>query len=181
MTMMTMAMPMRGLRTGANRIGACHLSITYRMPCQRRSALSTSRTSKPRRSETCWPSSPRDFVQGTPITTPPLPLVGRCSIDFGTCMLNLGAITSLSGFLMTDVLWLRSLSVVGSFCGITYNLTRVPKQYNAVAWGLVFASVNTVQIIRLLQERREVKFSVEEGQLFYRHFAPFGQCLLVWL
>jgi CRP-like cAMP-binding protein len=45
---------------------------------------------------------------------------------------------------------------------------------NAVAWGVVFASVNLVQIYRLLQERREVKFSVEEGQLFYRQFAPFG-------
>jgi len=89
-------------------------------------------------------------------------------------MLNLGAITSLSGFMMSDVLWLRSLSVVGSCCGITYNLTRVPRQLNAVAWGIVFASVNVIQIIRLLYERREVKFSIEEGQLYYRQFAEFG-------
>ena len=89
-------------------------------------------------------------------------------------MMNFGAVTSLSGFMMTDVLALRSLSIVGSLSGVIYNITRVPKQLNAVAWGGVFISVNLVQIVRLLIERRDVKFSVEQGELYYRVFAPYG-------
>lgn len=45
---------------------------------------------------------------------------------------------------------------------MTYNLTRVPKQLNAVAWGSVFAFVNIVQIVRLLLERSEINFTEEE-------------------
>jgi len=121
-----------------------------------------------------WPASMKDFLRGTPIITSHLPYFGRIHIDFGTSMLNFGAITSLSGFMMTDVLWLRSLSCLGSVCGILYNVTRVPKQINAVAWGCVFISVNVVQIIRVLIERKEIKFSVEEGALYYKHFEPLG-------
>jgi hypothetical protein len=43
-----------------------------------------------------------------------LPYFGHISVDFGTVMMNFGAITSLSGFCMTDVLLLRALSIVGS-------------------------------------------------------------------
>jgi len=69
---------------------------------------------------------------------------------------------------------LRSMSIVGSLCGITYNMTRVPRQLNAVGWGCVFVSVNVAKIIQLLLERREIKFSVEEAALYYRIFEPFG-------
>lgn len=63
---------------------------------------------------TIWPSSLSDFVAGTPIVTKSMPYFGRISIDFGTVMMNFGAITSLTGFCMTDVLFLRTLSIVGS-------------------------------------------------------------------
>ena len=48
--------------------------------------------------------------------------------------MNVGAIVSLSGFCMSDVLLLRCMSIFGSTCGIIYNFTRVPRQMNAVAW-----------------------------------------------
>jgi hypothetical protein len=113
-------------------------------------------------------------VNGTPIVTRKLPFVGNVTIDFGTAMMNFGAVTSLSGFCMTDVLLLRGLSVMGSLCGIVYNVTRVPKQLNAVAWGCVFISVNVVRIVQLIAERQEIKFSVEEADVFHRFFAPHG-------
>lgn len=37
--------------------------------------------------------------------------------DKGLFVMNLGAILSLTGFMMSDVLYLRLLSVCGSFCG----------------------------------------------------------------
>jgi hypothetical protein len=89
-------------------------------------------------------------------------------------MMNFGAITSLTGFAMSDILYLRSLSIVGSLCGIVYNITRVPKQLNAVVWGLVFISVNLTRTIQLLFERREIQFTVEEAGIFYRLFQTHG-------
>jgi len=121
-----------------------------------------------------WPPSLSAFISGTPIVTTKLPRLGAVELDFGTLMMNFGAITSLSGFMMTDVIYLRALSMVGSACGVTYNITRVPKQLNAVTWGLVFIAVNAVQIVRLLLEREDIHFSVEEADLFHKNFKPFG-------
>ena len=124
--------------------------------------------------QTEWPKSFQDFVHGSPIVTRPLPLMGRVTIDFGTTMMNFGAITSLTGFVMTDVLYLRTLSIVGSTCGIIYNITRVPKQLNAVAWGVVFIAVNLTRTVQLLLEQREISFTVEEADVYYRQFQPHG-------
>ena len=85
-------------------------------------------------------------------------------------MMNVGAVSSLCGFMMTDVLHLRSLSIFGSLCGMAYNSTRSPPQWNGVAWGLVFASTNAFMIMKLLAEQSEVKFSEEEWALYRAHF-----------
>jgi hypothetical protein len=138
---------------------------------------STKDSAKPADKETlktAWPFSIRDFVDGTPIITRSFPYFGRIHIDFGTFMMNFGAITSLTGFMMTDVLLLRSLSIVGSLCGVVYNISRVPKQLNAVAWGCIFISVNLTRIVQLMLERREIHFSVEEAEVFYRNFEKHG-------
>jgi len=81
-----------------------------------------------------------------------------------------GAISSLTGFMMADVLHLRTLSIFGSLCGISYNITRKPPQYNACAWGGIFMSVNLFMIYKLLQERNEIKFSSNDMELWEAHF-----------
>ena len=96
------------------------------------------------------------------------------TLDFGTFMLNFGAISSLSGFMMSDILHLRALSIVGSLSGITYNMTRSPRQINAVLWGLVFMAVNCTMIVKLLLERREIHFTVDEAALYHKLFENFG-------
>ena len=101
-------------------------------------------------------------------------MLGRVEIDFGTSMMNFGAITSLTGFVCTDVLYLRSLSILGSACGIVYNMTRVPKQINAVLWGLVFICVNLGRIVQLLDEQKDIQFTVEEADCYHRLFRPHG-------
>ena len=90
---------------------------------------------------TQWPPTLRAFVEGTPIITRKLPLVGSCvEIDFGTSTLNFGAPASLCRFMMSDVMALRSLSIVGSTCGVVYNATRRPRQINAQCDGVVHSS-----------------------------------------
>lgn len=44
--------------------------------------------------------------------------------DKGLILMNLGAVASLSGFCMTDVLNLRLLNICGTLCGMAYNITR---------------------------------------------------------
>jgi CRP-like cAMP-binding protein len=101
---------------------------------------------------------------------------GGKKIDWGTVVMNAGAISGLCGFMMSDVLHLRLLSICGSLCGIGYNITRSPRQINACLWGAVFISTNTYMIIQLLRERNAEgpKFNVHELHLWQRHFKEFG-------
>lgn len=71
---------------------------------------------------------------------------------------------------------LRLLSICGSACGITYNLTRKPSpQYNAVLWGLVFVSVNVYHLYYLYMERTEnLTFNGDEMALYTCHFQEWG-------
>lgn len=87
--------------------------------------------------------------------------------------MNVGAVTSLSGFMMSDVMYLRTLSIFGSVCGMTYNLTRAPRQWNGAAWGLLFVSTNLVMIYRLQQQRQQT-FTVNEMDMFKIDFEPHG-------
>eukprot|EP00943_MAST-04B_sp_MAST-4B-sp1_P006822 g6822.t1 len=96
------------------------------------------------------------------------------SLDFGTVVMNIGSIVSLTGFMMSDVLHLRLLSICGSICGMTYNLTRSPPQINAVGWSVVFASTNVFKTIQLLYNRRAPRLTEEEHLLYNEHFKPMG-------
>ena len=121
------------------------------------------------------PTISRHLVKATTAT-----LLGRIiatfsSLDFGTVIMNIGSIVSLTGFMMSDVLHLRFLSICGSMCGMTYNLTRSPPQINAVGWSIVFASVNVYKTIQLLLERsNKPSLNHDEYQLYHTHFKPMG-------
>ena len=89
-------------------------------------------------------------------------MIDRMKQDPPLVVMNLGAVLSLSGFMLTDIMALRLLSMSGSVCGMIYNWTRKPRQWEAVAWGLVFFTVNGINVGRLILERRETKFSQAE-------------------
>ena len=93
--------------------------------------------------------------------------------DKGRILMNVGAVASLTGFMMSDVLHLRLLSIFGSCCGCVFNFTRSPRQLNGVAWGCFFISTNVVMVYKLLQERKEIKFTERELELYNRRFRNF--------
>ena len=93
--------------------------------------------------------------------------------DKGRIVMNVGAIASLTGFMMSDVLHLRMLSIFGSCCGITYNFTRHPRQLNGVAWGMFFICTNLYMIQKLLAERSEIHFNQSELLLYTQYFKKF--------
>ena len=95
-------------------------------------------------------------------------------LDKGAVLMNIGAITGLTGFMMSDVLLLRCLSICSSMCGITYNFTRSPKQINACAWGGIYISVNLFMIFKLLTADKGIHFSQDELELYQSVFQPHG-------
>jgi len=102
-------------------------------------------------------------------------ILDKAKSDPGNLVMNAGAIISLSGFMMSDVMYLRGLSIVGSMCGMSFNLTRKPPQYNAVMWGLVFVSVNVYHLYHLYLERTDdMTFHQDEMMLYTSHFKDWG-------
>ena len=87
-------------------------------------------------------------------------------------LLNVGMISSLTGFMMSNVLHLRVLSVFGSVCGMIYNTKN--RVWPSVAWGGIFVAVNATMIALLLLEQRPVAFEDDDYAIFVNHFADHG-------
>ncbi|MBI4951876.1 MAG: cyclic nucleotide-binding domain-containing protein [Myxococcales bacterium] len=73
--------------------------------------------------------------------------------------------TLLVSFLVRDILKLRMLSVVAGGMFLSVCLLASPVGWASLAWNLVFALINGVQITRLLLERRPVHLRPEEHEL----------------
>ena len=89
--------------------------------------------------------------------------------------MNLGTVTGLVGFCMSDPLPLRSCSIVSSVTGMYFQLTRIPvHSYVPIYWGCCFMAVNIYKIIELLHERRSIHLSDAEEDIYCHHFQRSG-------
>ena len=61
----------------------------------------------------------------------------------------------LYSYLVRDMLQLRMLTIVAAICLVTYFYCRDEPLMTVVYWNLVFVSLNAVQLVRLLLERRK--------------------------
>ena len=71
----------------------------------------------------------------------------------------------LFAFMVRDILWLRFLTVIATFCLIPYFCFRPEPLMTSIYWNLVFAALNLYWIVRLLLERRPVRLSAQEQRL----------------
>ena len=69
-------------------------------------------------------------------------------------------------FLFRDIFWLRTLSICASVAGIAYQFMLLAPDWIVIGWNLFFMLVNAVWIGVLLWERRGVRFSDEEKELY---------------
>lgn len=76
-------------------------------------------------------------------------------------------------FLLRDILLLRIVAIVASVCNITYAMGSDPVNLIAAFWQSVFTIINVVWSIRLIYERRSVRFSEEERELYQSLFRNF--------
>ncbi len=71
----------------------------------------------------------------------------------------------LAAFMVRDILWLRILTVVASFCLVPYFYLRPEPLLTPIYWNLAFTALNVFWIIRILLERRPVKLNDDEQRL----------------
>jgi hypothetical protein len=90
---------------------------------------------------------------------------------------NVASILTMVAYLLRDILWLRFLTILSCFAGIVFGyLVRGGPLWTYIAWNLVFATINIVQIAILIRERSGVRFTEEEKELhetLFKKFAPF--------
>lgn len=90
-------------------------------------------------------------------------------------VLNFGSLCTLTGFTRSDVLELRAFSMTGSISSVIYFLSMQPLRWAPIAWSCLFATVNGVNIYKILYERNaNVVLTEYEEDIFVEHFMPHG-------
>jgi hypothetical protein len=81
----------------------------------------------------------------------------------------------LFAFMVRDILWLRVLTVVASFCLVAYFYFQPVPLVSPIYWNIVFTALNVYWIVRLLMERRPVRLTLDEEvlcELVFRTMTP---------
>jgi hypothetical protein len=84
--------------------------------------------------------------------------------------LNIANVIYLISYLVTDILWLRTLTVLGGLASLVWALTQPSLMTAVLAWTTVFNVINAVQIARIIHERRPVRLDPEEQRLYAQVF-----------
>lgn len=89
---------------------------------------------------------------------------------------HLGFILIALSFIVRDMVWLRTLSIISQLVLIVYNYFGPPEPlWLVIIWSLIFLGINLFQIWALFRERRGVSFSDREQELYatiFRALSP---------
>jgi hypothetical protein len=77
----------------------------------------------------------------------------------------------LAGYVVRDVLWLRIFCFAAGLFNVPFWLLQDSVAWEPFVWTIVFTSIHAFWAVRLIRERRPVKFSLEEQQV-YEHSFP---------
>ena len=95
-------------------------------------------------------------------------------ISFEDGLLHLSYFLSALSFYLRDILLLRVVAVVSSLVGVLYQfLLPAEPSWTVVAWLSLFTLINASRIVGLWIERRRVKLTEEEQELFEVVFSKF--------
>lgn len=83
-------------------------------------------------------------------------------------LIHLANLIILASFLVSDVMWLRALSIVGGGVWICYfTVAFAEVNWPGIGWNVVFTAINIWYIIQLILERRPIQFTEHERNLKY--------------
>ncbi|MGH8454620.1 MAG: Crp/Fnr family transcriptional regulator [Nevskiales bacterium] len=90
-----------------------------------------------------------------------------------TVLVNLGYALMLMAFLARDMLWLRTLLVVGQSTVVIYaaHMNALPVAY----WNALFALINGWHMLRIIRERRAIELPQELREFYERTFAALSR------
>jgi hypothetical protein len=90
---------------------------------------------------------------------------------------HVASILTMVAYLLRDMLWLRFLTILSCFAGITFNyFVPATPLWTVIGWNTLFAIINIVQIAIIIKERSGIHFTEEEKELhdtLFKRFAPF--------
>lgn len=93
------------------------------------------------------------------------------SFDPFLIFVNVGYAIMLLGFVLRDVLKLRSALIVGQLMVITYNL-HIANTASAM-WNSFYMVINVVWVARIIQERRPASIPADIRELYEKVFTGF--------
>jgi hypothetical protein len=77
-------------------------------------------------------------------------------------------------YLVRDLFWLRCLSVIASLAGIAYNyFVPASPLWLVIWWNVAFVGVNLIQLELMRREKRGVRLTAEEQELYKNLFHRF--------
>ena len=75
-------------------------------------------------------------------------------------------------FLVKDILWLRTISIIASLFSVFYNyFIPIEPMWIAIGWNFVFVLVNLYHIAIIIYEKRPVQMSPKHKELYETMFA----------
>lgn len=90
---------------------------------------------------------------------------------------HLASILTMAAYLLKDILWLRTLTILSCFAGIAFNFfVPATPLWTVIYWNILFALINIVQVAIIIKQRSGVHFTEEEKELhdtLFKNFAPF--------
>lgn len=84
---------------------------------------------------------------------------------------NLAFILVAFSLLAKDILWLRSLSVVSSICGIVFNYNAAANPlWTPIRWNLFFISLNLFHISKIFLANKKIVLRDKEKEIYQWFF-----------
>lgn len=88
-------------------------------------------------------------------------------MDIITILGNLTYIFIALAFMMSNILWLRGLTILSSLCAVVYYLKYLDEPlWINVFWEVTFISINVIQIFLIFYSKRDIHFNEEERRIY---------------
>ena len=82
-------------------------------------------------------------------------------------LLNTGYLIFLAAFTAKDIIWLRSLTILGNLLVVPYYLYFFENSlWNNIFWGGVYSMINAVMLFLIYLERRPIQLSEKEQTIY---------------
>jgi hypothetical protein len=88
-------------------------------------------------------------------------------------LIDLSSLLTVAAFSVSGMLPLRILAVCSQATAVPYFMLQTTPMWTPVGWTALFMIVNLYHIVRILLDRRPVKFSPAELQLYEMAFSNF--------